>query len=81
MINALGKYSVKLRGDIRSISRLHPGGAPPEPRRAIGGCDFHLEAAGELMIEIDGWFLERVCTLLPNFASPTNPRVILCLLL
>jgi hypothetical protein len=59
MINALGKYSVKLRGDIRSISRLHPGGAPPEPRRAIGGCDFHLEAAGELMIEIDGRFLER----------------------
>jgi len=52
MINALGKYSVKLRGDIRSKYLL-------TPRRTMGGCGFHLEAAGELMIEIDGRFLER----------------------
>ena len=58
MINALGKYALSLEV-ISDLSRLHPGGAPLlTPRRAIGGCGFHPEAAGELTIEIDGRFLE-----------------------
>jgi len=81
MINALGKYSVKLRG-VPS-GRCPPPDTPPRHRRVrfSPGSRRRIDDRDRRAVLGAGFGGLELCTLLPNFASTTNPRVILCLLL